>query len=327
MNKLRIFVVLVLISFKSFACLNGETRVLKNGEAVYIDYRGLVPHGHNFFLKDFPRLISELDSLYRKTNDIDYLSDKGYLLIVQKKYDEALKLYLGIERIKPNRYSTASNLGTLYELMGENQKAYEWIKKGIQINPESHNGSEWLHLRILETKIKNLTDVSGQFLINTNFGDKAEPKSKLSKAEIDKLAKEIYYQVNERITFIKPQDKIISILLFELGNLVRLKGEPENAERIYVLAREYGFQGELLNARIKSIYESKAQYFAKRTWDLESKIRVLRKSKEGVDLDYVYQIETALVSVSIIAAILVVVLLLLYFKWKNLKQYIFLKNV
>ncbi len=306
--------------------MNGETKVLKNGEMVYIDHQGLVPHGHNFFLEEFPRLISELDRLYKKTNDVDYLSDKGYLLIIQKKYDEALKLYLNIERIKPNRYSTASNVGTLYELIGENQKAYQWIKKSIEINPESHNGSEWLHLRILEAKIKNLTDVSGQFLINTNFGDKGEPKSKLSKDEIDKLAKEIYYQVNERITFIKPQDKVISILLFELGNLVRLKGEPENAERIYKLAREYGFEEGLLNARIKNIYESKTNYFEKRTWDLESKIRVLQKSKDGVDLDYVYQIETALLIVSIVAGILVVVLLLLYFKWKNLKDYIFLND-
>ncbi|MDX6190908.1 hypothetical protein SGQ83_16230 [Flavobacterium sp. Fl-318] len=326
MNKFKVFVVLVLISFKTFACLNGETKELKNGVIVYVDYQGLVPHGHNFGLDNFPKLISELEGLYKKTNNIEYLSDKGYVLIVQKKYKKALELYLNIERIKPNRYSTASNIGTLYELIGENQKAYEWIKKSIQINPESHNGSEWLHLRILEAKIKNLTDVSGQFLINTNFGDKREPKTKLSNAEVDKLAKEIYYQVNERISFIKPKDRVISILLFELGNLVRLKREPENAERIYNLAKNYGFQDELINVRIKSIYESKARYFEQRTWNLESKIKALQNSKDGVDLDYTYQIETALLIVSIVVGILLIVLLLLYFKWKKLNDYIILND-
>lgn len=116
MNKFKAFViVLVLLSFKTFACLNGDTKELKNGVIVYADYEGLVPHGHSFFIENFPKLISELDGLYEKTN-IDYLSDKGYVLIVQKKYEEALKLYLTIEQIKPNRYSTASNIGTLYEL-------------------------------------------------------------------------------------------------------------------------------------------------------------------------------------------------------------------
>ncbi|OIV42787.1 tetratricopeptide repeat protein [Flavobacterium johnsoniae] len=125
MNKFKVFVIaLVLISFKTFACLNGESKILKNGAYAYQDYDGFVPVGHHFFSGDFPKLIVELDSLYKKTNDLDYLSDKGYLLIVLGKYQEALNLYLNIEKREPNRYSTASNMGTLYELMGENQKAY-----------------------------------------------------------------------------------------------------------------------------------------------------------------------------------------------------------
>lgn len=327
MNKFKVlFAVLFLISFKTFACLNGETKTLKNGVMVYVDFQGLVPHGHRFYIENFTKLISELDRLYKKTNNIDYLSDKGYVLIVQGKYQEALKLYLEIEKIRPNRYSTASNLGTLYELMGENQKAYEWIKKSIEINPESHNGSEWLHLKILEAKIKNLTDVSGQFLINTTFGNTGVPKTKLSKNEIDELAKTVYYQVNERMSFIKPKDKIISILLFELGNLVELKGEHENALQIYRSARTYGYEGDLIVARMINSTESKTNYLEQKTWDLTGKINSLRKSKNGVDLDYVNQIETGLVIVSIIGLLLLIGLLILYFKWKKLKDYVILND-
>ena len=118
MNKFRAFVIiLVLVSFKSFACLNWEIKTLKNKVEIYRDrtYQ-YVPDGHDFKIKDFPGLILDLENGYKKTNDVDYLSDKGYVLIIQGKYNEALKLYLEIEKIKPNRYSTASNLGTLYEL-------------------------------------------------------------------------------------------------------------------------------------------------------------------------------------------------------------------
>jgi len=210
--------------------------------------------------------------------------------------------------------------------MGENQKAYDWIQKAIEINPESHNGSEWLHLRILEAKINNLSNVSGQFLINTSFGDKGTPETKLSKPELEVLAKAVYYQVNERMSFIKPKDKVISILLFELGNLVRLKGESENAVRIYNLAKEYGFHDEIVNARIVSCFKSRADYFEHRTWELDKKLNVLRKSKNGVDLDYVSQIEIALITVSIIGTVLLIGLLILYFKWKKLKDYVLLND-
>ncbi|MRX66527.1 hypothetical protein SAMN06265349_102431 [Flavobacterium resistens] len=321
MNRFKFFlIVLVLISFKSFACLNGETKILKNGAYAYQDYDGINPKGHFFFEGDFPRLIIELDSLYKKTRDLDYLSDKGYLLIVQKKYDEALKLYLNIEKIKPNRYSTASNLGTLYELMGENQKAYNWIKKSIAINPKSHEGSEWLHLKILEAKIKNLKDISGEFLINTNFGTSREPKTKLSKKEIEELAQSIYFQVNERMSFIEPKDKIISILLFELGNLATLLGENNSALDTYRTAREYGYDGDLIVERMINSAQGEIDYYRERALKYGSQLRDLRESKKDINSDYIYQIETSLIILSGLIIILLIALIVFFLKWKNLKK-------
>lgn len=321
MNKFKVLIiVLVLISFKSFACLNGETKILKNEAYAYIDHDGINPQGHNFFKGDFPRLIIELDSLYKKTKDLDYLSDKGYLLIVQGKYNEALNLYLNIEKIEPNRYSTASNLGTLYELMGENQKAYIWIKKSIEINPESHKGSEWLHLRILEAKIKKLKDVSGQFLINTNFGTSSEPKTKLSKKEVDELTQSIYYQVNERMSFIEPKDKIISILLFELGNLAELKGENNSALETYRTARLYGYDGDLIVARMINSAHHEVEYYRERAVSYGSQLRYLRESKIAVNPDYLFQIETSLIILSVIITILLIAVIVFFLKYKKMKK-------
>lgn len=321
MNKFKVFVIaLVLISFKTFACLNGETRILKNGAYAYQDYDGINPQGHYFFKGDFPRLIIEFDSLYKKTKDLDYLSDKGYLLIVLGKYDEALKLYLNIEKIKPNRYSTASNLGTLYELMGENQKAYNWIKKSIAINPKSHEGSEWLHLKILEAKINNLKDVSGQFLINTNFGTSREPKTKLSQKEIDELAQSIYFQVNERMSFIEPKDKIISILLFELGNLAELLGKNSSAVETYRTARKYGYEGDLIVERMINSSQNEINYYSERAQSYGSQLRALRESKGNIYSDYISQIEIIIVILSGIILILLIVFVVFFIKWKKLKK-------
>lgn len=328
MKKFKVLViVLVLISFKTFACLNGETKELKNGVMIYMDYRGIVPHGHNFVGKKYyPELIIELENLYKKTKNLDYLSDVGYILIIEKKYQEALKLYLKIEKIKPNRYSTASNIGTLYELMGENKKAYEWIKKSIVINPESHEGSEWLHLKILEAKIKNLKDVSAQFLINTSFGEETVPKSKLSKEELEKLSKSLYYQLNERMTFIKPEDKVISVLLFELGNIVKLIHSNKEAIKIYNISKDYGFRDEIINRRLDYCYQFEIKYCEDRNHRLYDGYYNLKNRTNGIDFDYVSQIEKTLLILSIVFGALLIVLIVLYLKWKKLKDNIFLNK-
>lgn len=314
MNKFKAFVVIfILVSFKTFACLNGETKILANGVEVYHDDHKVVPYGHDFHIENFPKLILDLESAYKKTGDIDYLSDKGYVLIIQKKYNEALKLYLTIEKIKPNRYSTASNLGTLYELMGENDKAYKWIKKSIEINPESHNGSEWLHLKILEAKIKNLKNVSGQFLINTTFGLEKKPKTKLSKTELEKIEKSLYYQLNERITFVKPNDEIISVLLFELGNIAKINKDDLSATDIYDLSKKYGLVNELINNRIILCYEDRLNYWGSEVEKLD------RKKGSEFDLN-AGELDNLVFSLSILSLILSICLIILFIKLRKLKN-------
>lgn len=251
MKKTHLLIMLsFLMASKTYACLNGETKILKNGVMLYEDNEGIYPEGHHFYIEHFPKLIRELDSMYKATKDLDYLSDKGYVLIIKKKYDEALKIYLEIEKVKPNRYSTASNIGTIYELIGENTKAYEWIKKAIKINSKSHNSSEWLHLKILEAKIKGDKYITSEFLLNTNFGNDTIPKSNFSKIQKEKLISSLYYQLNERISFIKSKDKIIGLLLFELGNLALINEDNYSAKDIYIKAKEYGYESSLINIRI-----------------------------------------------------------------------------
>jgi len=238
--------------FKSFACLNGETTLLKDGTFLYLDRDEKVPYGHLKML-DVSLLnetLTKLDSLYKATKDLDYLSDKGLLLVVFKKYDEAINLYLEIERRQPNRYSTASNIGTAYELAGQNEKALHWIKRAVEIDPTSHYGSEWIHVKILEAKIKGGQYYNTDSLLNTHFGSADLPESSLSDNELNKLHDALYYQLNERVSFVKPKDELVAQLIFDLGNTAFQLGKYHEARLDYELAQKYGFEGDLINVRI-----------------------------------------------------------------------------
>jgi tetratricopeptide (TPR) repeat protein len=231
--------------------LNGDSKVLKDGTTLYEDREGSVPYGHYFYKDDFEDGIKQLDSLYITTKDIDYLSDKGLLLILLERYEEAIKLYLEIEKIKPNRYSTASNIGTAYELIGQNENALKWIKKSLELDPKSHNNSEWIHVKILEAKIKGEQFYTATFLLNTEFGSDTLPRSHMTKQQLQDLSDALYYQLNERISFVKPKEKIVAQLLFDIGNIAFLLGNYYDASADYEQAKLYGYAGQLIKQRIE----------------------------------------------------------------------------
>lgn len=243
--KKAFLIISICICKLSFGCLNGESKILKDGTFLYQDLEGSIPFGHEFnHIEDFERGIIKLDSLYKATKDLDYLSDKGLLLILLKKYDKAINLYLEIENIQPNRYSTASNIGTAYELIGQNDKALNWINKSIKINPTAHFNSEWIHSNILQAKIKGDSYINSSFLINTKFSSTpndfdSPPETKLSQDELRKLSDALYYQLNERVSFIKNKDNIVSNLMFYLGDLNYLQKNYIDAFVIYAIARKY----------------------------------------------------------------------------------------
>ncbi|MDI9312823.1 MAG: tetratricopeptide repeat protein [Limnohabitans sp.] len=304
------FIVLVFFAMhiNVFACLNGESKILKNGDYLYMDHDDKLPFGHEFFEGNFEKMKFELDSLYKKTKDIAYLSDKGLILILQKQYKQALELYLDIEKTHPNRYSTASNVGTIYELIGENKKALEWINKSIRINPKSHNESEWIHSKILEAKIRGEKFFTSEFILGVNFGNEKIPFTSLNESEIYKLYKSIYYQLNERTSFIQPKDKIISVLLFELGNISILKKDFRNAKAIFEKSKEYGFVGDLLDKRLEFVNENLK---TKKT-ALQSKVQKSKTEKENTD-----EINLPKTIFLILGIILGIFALLLLFKKKK----------
>jgi tetratricopeptide (TPR) repeat protein len=250
MKKIALLILILGWVTNAHGCLNGEIYELKDGSILYEDYdERIVPHGHAFFLSEFDGVLDNLDSLWKKTKDVDYLSDYALVLALKKQYDESAKIYLQIEKMSPGRYSTASNLGTVYELMGQNEKALQWISKAVAINPQSHKNSEWIHVNILKAKIEGDDAINSEFLLDTDFGDSASPSSSLDHQELVALRDALYYQLNERVTFVDPPDKIVAALLFNLADIAWLTGEQTDAISVYDIAEKYGMDGELFKLR------------------------------------------------------------------------------
>jgi hypothetical protein len=116
----------------------------------------------------------------------------------------------------------------LYELNGFNREALDLIKKAIVINPESHDGSEWVHVKVLEAKLKLEKDkdwLSKNKVLNLNieniektFANGAVPEDSILSKSIDSLY-HIQYQLQERIPFTPVPDLLMANILSETGEL------------------------------------------------------------------------------------------------------------
>lgn len=168
--------------------------------------------------------------------------------ILTGNYAAAIEKLQALESATPGHYSTAANLGTAYELAGDNQNALHWITEGIKRNEDSHYGTEWLHKKILEAKIALESDPD--YLKKNPILPFAESpvqdhqftfdyeKRKLSR---DDLLKALHYQLGERMLFVKPTDPVVADLLYSFAILEANTRVLEPAVELLQLAKEYGY--------------------------------------------------------------------------------------
>lgn len=114
----------------------------------------------------------------KATPDLERLTKLAILLIYQGQHAQSARLLLSIERRWPGHHETAANLGTALELAGHDAPALAWIRLGIRRNPAEHFRSEWLHVRILESKLASVNDptrLTRQSIAGLQFGDATVP--------------------------------------------------------------------------------------------------------------------------------------------------------
>jgi tetratricopeptide (TPR) repeat protein len=259
--------------------------------------------------RERPNWIEQRDSLSKLVNrggTYEQENDYAVALIHLGQYDEALEILLRIEREHPGLYATAANLGTLYELRGDNELALRWIKEGIRRNDASHYRTEWLHVKILEAKIAMTKDpkwLESHSVLGLDFGDEATPVEPSAKIDgwdrtLGDVRQALEYQLEERMQFVDPPDVIVGDLLTDLGNVNSITLAVEYAIPVYELALTYGTPREEIVRLRKAHFEHLS------AWNLLS----------GASGHFV---ETMLGIAAIVGLVLVAMLVVVYWRWRS----------
>jgi tetratricopeptide (TPR) repeat protein len=274
MLKVKIFLVIAVLFFhplKSFSCgneyfitqqeipLNKDRLSLKR---LLFTTDDVLPYWHYGFGEDLYKKHVELrkkiiaagvsmEGLYitweelrqALIKNVDYklLSDFAWYELRVGDKEIAIKLLEGLYEKHPKEYNIIANLGTAYEVTGKNEMALALLKKAVAINPASHHGSEWIHIRILEQKVKskpNYTKIIdlgadrdlGKWLNGESYDKEISP---------DSLMIQIAYQLHERISFIPEPDPIVGQLVFDFADLVAIVRSPSEAKPFYRFAITY----------------------------------------------------------------------------------------
>jgi tetratricopeptide (TPR) repeat protein len=203
---------------------------------------------------------AEMEAGLRGSTNFNDRSDYSVALAYLGRNKEAIELLQELEKEQPGQYFIAANLGTVYELSGNNEEGLRWINEGIRRNSDSHDGTEWLHAKILEAKIAREKDPD--YFKKHSVLD-LQPDKIGSEIIIDgrrfspqEVAKAIESQLEERMQFVKPPDPAVASLLFDYASIEAATEILESAERILQLAVEYGYPPERVQPLLK-LYDRK----------------------------------------------------------------------
>lgn len=233
--KKSILVLFAFFSFGGFSCLNLYFSVDHEGHLHEITdfHESFRRFNKNFNLEEIQDQLEELQADIQVEGNYKLLSDYAVLLMKAGKVELSRDLLLSLYREYPEEYQLAANLGTAYELCGHVDSALKYIEKGIELNPNAHRGSEWVHTRILKTK--------QQLAIDSSY---LEQNSVLKLSEEDEkdsmILQQILIQVHERFPFSPgPIDPIMASILVDLGDCFANNISIEYAKSMYSLARDY----------------------------------------------------------------------------------------
>jgi tetratricopeptide (TPR) repeat protein len=195
----------------------------------------------------------EKRKLERKIGDSNSAYDRNDLAVALIHLGDprrAITILEEIEREEPGRYQTASNLGTAYELAGDDVRALRWIAEGLRRNPTAHIGTEWLHVLILQAKLNVARDprwLETHSILSMGFGSRLAPNKPYryptgnegKPLDAHMTGNGILYQMRERLQFVKPPEPVVGDILFDYANLL-WHSDPESAAAVYELAIRYG---------------------------------------------------------------------------------------
>ncbi|MFK7783480.1 MAG: tetratricopeptide repeat protein [Crocinitomicaceae bacterium] len=253
MKKILFLLVLVFNVAASHACLNYYYSI--DSEGHFHDGEGLRrAFNTNFNTPLIEKKLKKLQLELKTNKDYKVLNDYAVLLLKAGKTATALDILEQLSLKHPNDYQIAANLGTAYELAGDNLKALKYINLGLDLNPDSHEGSEWVHAKLLDAKIKFENDPS--YFEDHTVLDLTDDLKKDSE-----IRDQLMIQIRERFPFCKGPDPIMASLLIDLGDCYANTASLEFAKASYEIAKHYyGAPDEIIDPKIENAKHLLRQY-------------------------------------------------------------------
>lgn len=233
--KILLFVISCLSTFViPQACLNYYYGVDKHGHT-HVFEEGKTPapaFNKNFNAKSMESKLTKLLPKIKETGDYKLLSDYAVILLKAGKHQLSLDIMQVLYHNHPDQYQLAANLGTAFEINGNLDSALFYINRGMELNPDAHDGSEWVHIKVLETKQNLITD-SLYLKSNSVLGISEEAKESIT------IRNQILIQAAERFPFTPGPDPIMASILVDLADAYKNTESIEYASALYKLANSY----------------------------------------------------------------------------------------
>jgi tetratricopeptide (TPR) repeat protein len=277
--RFSICAALLLVSMSTPACINrygtkidgSPGRSFRSARNILARLTNAPPH--SAWVEDEARLreaIKQPDAYF------GVRSDYATTLLHLGRVPEAIAILESLLKEHPNEYGLNANLGTAYELNGQLEQALKLIKRGVELNRDSHDGSEWIHVNILEAEIasrKNPAWWKSHSVSGLDFGQATlpvAPKESDNESPLRFVADQIIYQLHERLQFVHAPNQPVADLLFDLANYYAVTDIAETADPIYQMASKFdeGFN-PLLQTRAKAIHKVATGFSLRRVLKLD----------------------------------------------------------
>jgi tetratricopeptide (TPR) repeat protein len=277
MSRIKLLLIIAfLLPGALLACINEYYRPVPPFNGEKLDYHTLLhskdnvrPYwDHGFWNEDMMDnpFGKKKESLLKKgLNKLDYKELSDYAAIELRVGDrkKAVEILEKLYAQHPDEYNIVANLGTGYELTGNDAKALELLRKAVVINPQSHYSSEWIHVNILEQKVG-----AKQYdkIINLgvkDFSDWIIDKNYTFPQKASSLQLQIAYQLHERIGFIAPPDDIVGQLVLDFADIVAKNESYDAAIPFYEYAGHYSASLQKVVEDRKAVLKSEKKEIVK----------------------------------------------------------------
>ncbi len=146
----------------------------------------------------------------------------------------------------PDNYWICANLAAACELSGDLPSAQQWVEKALTINPQAHEGTEWMHAAVIRARLALEKDASWlQSHTISGVPMDVVPKGFTLNdgrrtLSLEDIHRALMAHTFARLLFVKPKDPVAASLLTELAQVEARLFSIESGNAMLDLAEEYG---------------------------------------------------------------------------------------